>query len=366
MSPAPTWPLVLSHLLAGADLSADEASWAMTEILSGSATPSQIGGFAMALRAKGESAPEVAAFVAVMLDHALVVSRPRGPEVVLDVAGTGGDQSGSVNISTMAALVCAAVGAPIVKHGNRAASSQTGTADVLEELGVAIDLTPEAVAQSVLEAGIGFCFAPNHHPSLKYAGPTRRELGVPTVFNILGPLTNPGLATTALVGCANAVLAPVMAQVLHQRGVSAIVVRSDDGLDEISTGAATTAWDATGRDVQVVRIEPEALGIVRVDRRLLIGGDRARNALLLRLTLGGEPPIGPDAEAVTAIREVVALNAAAALVAYQASGQSATAPLLDRIAEQLPVAREAIASARPLSLLERWATLTQTLSGRSA
>ncbi|MEI8261272.1 MAG: anthranilate phosphoribosyltransferase, partial [Actinomycetes bacterium] len=203
MTPSNTWPVVLSRLLAGTELTPSEATWAMTEILSGNATASQIGGFAMALRAKGESAQEVAAFVEVMLAHALVVSRPLGPDVVLDVVGTGGDQSGSVNISTMEALVCAALGAPIVKHGNRAASSQTGTADVLEELGVAIDLSPEAVARSVHEVGIGFCFAPNHHPSLRFAGPTRRELGVPTVFNILGPLTNPGLATTALVGCAN-------------------------------------------------------------------------------------------------------------------------------------------------------------------
>jgi len=363
VTPPHTWPLVLSHLLAGTDLSSDEAAWAMTEILSGNASPSQIGGFAMALRAKGESAQEVAAFVEVMLSHALVVERPLGPQTVLDVVGTGGDQSGSVNISTMAALVCATVGAPIVKHGNRAASSQTGTADVLEELGVAIDLTPDAVAQSVASVGIGFCFAPNHHPSLKYAGPTRRELGVPTVFNILGPLTNPGLATTALVGCANPVLAPVMADVLHRRGVSAVVVRSDDGLDEISTGAATTAWDATGSDVVVVRIEPGSLGIDLVDRQLLIGGDRSRNATLLRLALGGGAVTGADAEAVSAIREVVALNAATALVAYSCAGQTATTPLLDRIAAQLPVARDAIASGRALELLDRWAQVTQTLRG---
>jgi anthranilate phosphoribosyltransferase len=358
-----TWPSVLSHLLAGVDLSHDEASWAMTEILSGNATPSQIGGFAMALRAKGESAAEVAAFVDVMLAHALVVQRPHGPEVVLDVVGTGGDQSGSVNISTMAALVCASMGAPIVKHGNRAASSQTGTADVLEELGVSIDLSPEDVARCVHEVGFGFCFAPNHHPSLRYAGPTRRELGVPTVFNILGPLTNPGLATTALVGCANPVLAPVMADVLHRRGVSAVVVRSDDGLDEISTGAITTAWDATGAQVEVVRIDPPALGVALVDRQLLRGGDRERNAVLLRLALGGKDVAGPDADAVKAIREVVALNAATAMAAFQAVGQTAVTPLLERIALHLPATRDAVVSGQAMELLERWAQLTQTLHG---
>jgi anthranilate phosphoribosyltransferase len=363
VSQPPTWPLVLSRLLAGVDLSHDEASWAMTEILSGNATPSQIGGFAMALRAKGESAVEVAAFVDVMLAHALVVVRPDGPDIVLDVVGTGGDQSGSVNISTMAALVCATLGAPIVKHGNRAASSQTGTADVLEELGVAIDLSPEAVAQCVREAGFGFCFAPNHHPSLRYAGPSRRELGVPTVFNILGPLTNPGLASTALVGCANPVLAPVMADVLHRRGVSAIVVRSDDGWDEISTCAATTAWDATGSQVREVRINPPELGIELVDRELLRGGDRTRNAWLLRLALGGGEVSGDDAAAVRAIREVVALNAATAMVAFQAAGQTATAPLLDRIAAQLPATREVLASGHAVALLENWAQLTRSLRG---
>ena len=363
MSPSHTWPAVLSRLLAGTELTPSEATWAMTEILSGNATASQIGGFAMALRAKGESAQEVAAFVEVMLAHALVVSRPLGPDVVLDVVGTGGDQSGSVNISTMAALVCATMGAPIVKHGNRAASSQTGTADVLEELGVAIDLSPEAVARSVHEVGIGFCFAPNHHPSLRFAGPTRRELGVPTVFNILGPLTNPGLATTALVGCANPVLAPVMADVLHRRGVSAVVVRSDDGLDEISTGATTTAWDATGASVEVVRIEPQVLGVALVDRQLLIGGDRARNADLLRQALGGQPAQGADEAAVVAIREVVALNAATAMAAYAAVGQTATTGLLDRIAVHLPHTREVVASGRAMALLRTWAELTQTLRG---
>ena len=365
MSQPPTWPSVLSRLVAGVDLSSNEASWAMTEILAGNATPSQIGGFAMALRAKGESAAEVAAFVDVMLANALVVERPDGPDVVLDVVGTGGDQSGSVNISTMSALVCASLGAPIVKHGNRAASSQTGTADVLEELGVAIDLSPEAVATCVQQAGFGFCFAPNHHPSLRYAGPTRRELGVPTVFNILGPLTNPGLATTALVGCANPVLAPVMADVLHRRGVSAVVVRSDDGLDEISTCAVTTAWDATGAQVEVVRIDPPALGIDLVDRHLLRGGDRARNADLLKLALGGGEAAGAgaDAEAVRAIREVVALNAATAMAAFAAAGQTATTPLLERIAAQLPSTRAAVASGQAMELLERWARLTQTLRG---
>ena len=362
-SALPSWPSILNRLLDHQDLDGPTASWAMNQILSGEATPAQVAGFVTALRSKGETPVEVDALVAVMLDHARLLDLgPNRPPVVLDVVGTGGDQSHTVNISTMTALVCAAAGAPIVKHGNRAASSSTGTADVLEELGVAIDLDPAGVGQSVIRAGIGFCFAQVHHPAMRHAGHTRRELGVPTVFNILGPLTNPGLANAALVGCASAAMAPVMADVLCRRGVRALVVRGDDGLDEISTIATTHVWDDTGDTVVESTIDPVLLAIPLVEPSALRGGEPARNALLLRKTLGGVPADDIDAGQVTAIRDAVALNAAAALVAFDAaSGEPSEGDLMDRIGARLPAARAVLDTGSALALLDRWIVVTQQL-----
>lgn len=324
----------------------------MEAILSGEATEAQIGGFAMALRAKGETAVEVESFVAVMLQHARLVEHDF---IALDVVGTGGDQSHSVNISTMSALVATAAGARVIKHGNRAASSSTGTADVLEELGVSIGLEPAQVGRSAREAGIGFCFAPAHHPALRNSAQARRDLGVPTFFNILGPLANPGLAECALVGCADAARAPVVADVLHRRGVKAIVVRGDDGLDEISTVTTTTVWDATGDIVEKFTLDPRTLGIAPVDYALLVGGDKVRNADLLRKALSGAEVADDDADRVKAIRDVVALNSAAALVAYDAATAAELGgPLVERIAAKLPVTREVIASGAALRVLEKW------------
>lgn len=356
-----SWPQVLRALTKGEDLTVDEAAWAMNSILEGSATEAQIGGFAMALRAKGESAAEVDAFVTVMLEHAKRVDHDF---IALDVVGTGGDASHSVNISTMSALVAAAAGAPIIKHGNRAASSSTGTADVLEELGVQIGLEPAQVAACAREAGIGFCFAPLHHPAMKYAAQARRDLGVPTLFNILGPLANPGLAEAALVGCADAARAAVMADVLHRRGVKALVVRGDDGLDEISTVTTTTVWDATGAQIQQVTFDPRDLGIESVDPQLLVGGDRVRNADLLRKALSGSGDgLGPDSERVAAIRDVVAVNAAAALVAYEAAvGGPTEGALAERVGAQLPRTRQIIESGAAMRVLEDWVRLANRLT----
>ena len=212
---APTWPLILRRLAEGADLDADSAAWALGEVMAGDATPAQIGALLMGLQAKGPTAAEVGAAAEVMRAKALAIDVPG---VLLDVVGTGGDSSGSVNFSTMAAVVAAACGATIVKHGNRAASSAAGTADVLEELGVAIDLGPDGIAACAREVGIGFAFAQALHPAMKFAAPVRRELGVPTIFNILGPLTNPARPVSGLVGCADARMAPVMADVFAARG----------------------------------------------------------------------------------------------------------------------------------------------------
>ncbi len=365
----PTWPSVLRTLLAGTDLDPEDARWAMEQVLTGAATSAQVAGFVTALRAKGETAAEVDALVTVMLAHARLLDFGGQAPVCLDVVGTGGDQAHTVNISTMSALVCAAAGAPVVKHGNRAASSATGTADVLEALGVAIDLGPVGVVESVRQVGIGFCFAQTHHPAMRHAGPTRRELGVPTVFNILGPLTNPGRAAAGLIGCADSRLAPVMAQVLGRRGVHALVVRGEDGLDEISTAAATTVWDTTGGEVAVDRIDPRDLGVHAVDPQALRGGDPARNAHLLLATLGSSRVDVDDVDAnrVEAIRDAVALNSAAALVAYASAVASRAGdaaddrPLVTRIADQLPRARAVIASGAAASVLEAWAQTTVRL-----
>jgi anthranilate phosphoribosyltransferase len=362
-----TWPAVLGALLAGQELDPAAAAWAMEEVLGGQATPAQLAAFVTGLRAKGETAGEVDALVGVMLGHARLLDfGPQGPPVALDVVGTGGDQAHTVNISTMTALVCAAAGVPVVKHGNRAASSSTGTADVLEELGVRIDLAPDAVVACVREAGIGFCFAQVHHPAMRFAGPTRKELGIPTVFNILGPLTNPGLTQAALIGSANESMAPIMADVLRRRGVHAVVVRGEDGLDETSTAGPTQAWDVTGTHLLQERILPEDFGIAHADRELLRGGDRARNAELLRAALGGEAAAGPDGARVSAIRDAVVLNTAVALVAYDsavesAAGNPATSagPLSPRIAGHIDQARSVVESGAPLATLERWAAVSQ-------
>ncbi len=354
-----TWPGILRSLLDRADLSAQQATWAMDEILAGRASEAQLAGFAVALRAKGETASEVAALAEAMLRHAALVP-VTGP--VLDVVGTGGDHSGSVNISTMSAIVVAACGVPVVKHGNRAASSQTGTADVLRALGVQIDLQPSQVVRCLDQVGIGFAFAPVHHPAMRHAAVARRDLGVPTVFNILGPLTNPAGAKAALIGCADSRLAPVMAQVLADRGVRALVVRGDDGLDEVSTVARTSVWDATGGQVRHDSIEVRDLGLEPAVASDLVGGDPDRNAGLLRMALGlGEVP-ARDRRRVQAIRDAVAVNAAAALVAWVSIDHWRDRPITDRIAEQMPRAVDALVTGRAAALVDRWALLTRELA----
>jgi anthranilate phosphoribosyltransferase len=359
---------VLAALASGNDLTPDQAAWAMEQVLGGSASPAQFGAFVMGLRAKGETADEVEALVTTMLSRARLLDfGAEGAPVALDAVGTGGDQAHTVNISTMTTLVCAAAGVPMVKHGNRAASSSTGSADVLEYLGVVIDLEPEQVVESIRGAGIGFCFAQVHHPALRHAGPWRRELGVPTVFNILGPLTNPGSVSAALIGSASLALAPVMADVLLRRGVRALVVRGEDGLDEISTSAPTRVWDATGDIVRETTLDPMDLGIPRTPAALLAGGDSARNADLLIAALDGSAPQGPDADRVAAIRDAVAMNAAAALAAYAAAtpggdpGANAGIDLTARVAEHVPTVRAILQEGAAVDVLRRWAEVTQGL-----
>jgi anthranilate phosphoribosyltransferase len=348
LDPAPlTWPGVLGRLIRGDDLGAADTAWVMDRVLSAEATPAQLAGFLVALRAKGETAAEIAGLADAMLRHARRVDAP-GPAV--DVVGTGGDQAHTVNISSMAAVVVAAAGAPVVKHGNRAASSASGAADVLEALGVAVDLPPDGVAACVAEIGIGFCFAPVFHPSFRHTAGPRRELGVPTAMNVLGPLTNPAQPPAALVGCADPRLAPVLAEVFAGRGSSALVVRGDDGLDELTTTTTSTVWVVAGGEVRVETLDPAALGLAPATREDLRGGSPEVNAAVFRALVAGEA--GP-------VRDAVLLNAAGALVAFDGP----PAHLADAFPGALERVAAAVDSGAAQSLLERWAELSTRLRG---
>lgn len=300
----PAWPDLLTRLLSGQDLTAGDARWAMDRIMSGQATGAQIAGFAVALRAKGETAAEVAGLAASMLDHAVSVSVSVR---AVDVVGTGGDRAGTVNISTMAAIVTAAAGAPVVKHGNRAASSRCGSADLLEAMGVDITAGPDEVAASVADIGIGFCFAPRFHPALRHAGDARRQLGIPTVFNVLGPLTNPARPAAAAVGCGDVRLAPVLARVFADRGDDVMVFRGDDGLDELTVTTTSTVWVAAAGTVRRLTLDPAQVGLTRSAPDALRGGDVAVNLEVAERLFAGTRG---------AVRDAVVLNAGAALAAY--------------------------------------------------
>src|SRR3954452_15787410 len=279
-----SWPVLLTALMSGAELAADDTAWAMDEIMAGNATPAQLAAFAVLLRAKGETPQELAGLVRTMLDRAAPLT-VEGRAV--DVVGTGADRAHTVNISTMAALVVAGSGRRVVKHGNRAASSACGAADVLEELGVAIDLPSAGVVRTVNEVGIGFCFAPVFHSGMRHAGPTRGELAVPTVFNFLGPLTNPARVTAAAIGCADLRMAPVMAAVLADRGDTALVFRGDDGLDELTTTTTSSLWVVSPGRVVEAAVDPVAVGIEPVPPQALRGGDPVVNAAVVREVVAG-------------------------------------------------------------------------------
>ncbi|NJP33489.1 anthranilate phosphoribosyltransferase [Micromonospora thermarum] len=344
-----TWPHLLSALLRGEELSTADTAWAMGEIMSGSAAPAQIAGFAVALRAKGETAAEVAGLVEAMLGHAVLVQLPDELRATaLDVVGTGGDLAHTVNISTMASLVVAGAGVRVVKHGNRAASSSCGTADVLEHLGLPLDLGPEGVATCVAEAGIGFCFAARFHPGMRHAGPVRRELGVPTAFNFLGPLTNPARPRAAAVGCFDARMAPVMADVFAARGDSVLLMRGEDGLDEFTTAAPTRVWAAQGGTVREALLDATDLGVPRATLADLRGGDAAYNAGVVRRLLAGET--GP-------VRDAVLVNAAAALATQGPLDGDLTEALRGGMAR----AAESIDSGAAARTLDRWIEVARSL-----
>ena len=333
-----TWPEVLSALIARRDLVGEQTAWAMGEILAGEATPAQIAGFAVALRAKGETVDEVEGLVEAMYEHAtpLVVTGR-----VLDIVGTGGDRSMSVNSSTMAAIVAAGAGVPLVKHGNRSASSKSGSADVLEALGVRLDLSTTAVARVGEEAGITFCFAAAFHPALRHAAVPRRELGVGPTYTCLGPLAHPAKPEAQAIGGADAAMAPVMAGVFAKRGVDAWVFRGDDGLDELTTTTTSHIWEVSGGSVTEHVLDPLDLGIPRGTAEGLRGQDAAFNADVVRRVVAGEPG---------QVRDAVVLNAGAALAIHAA----APGTLQERLADGIARAQESIDSGRAKAALEKW------------
>jgi anthranilate phosphoribosyltransferase len=340
------WPELLSSLVRGEDQPAEATAWAMEQILNGDATPVQMAGFVVGLRSKGETVQELTGLADMMIEFATPIEIG-GPAV--DVVGSGGDRSNTVNISTMAAIVAAAAGARVVKHGNRASSSACGAADVLEALGVVLDLAPEVQPQVVDRVGIGFLFAAQYHPALRHAAVTRRELGIPTIFNFLGPLANPAQPISQAVGVADPRMAELMAGVFASRGNYGLVVHGGDGLDELTTTTSSTVWVYADGSVVQRELDPLKLGVPRATISDLVGGDAVANARVVRDVVAGQP--GP-------IRDVVVLNAAAALVAY---GKPAPARLENDFADELERARQAIDSGTAESKLQEWIAVTQSL-----
>ncbi|WP_372348758.1 anthranilate phosphoribosyltransferase [Streptomyces sp. KL116D] len=333
-----SWPSVLNGLLEGRDQSADDTAWAMDRIMRGEATDAQIAAFVVALRAKGETVEEISGLVRAMYEHANVIDVP-GETV--DIVGTGGDGAKTVNISTMSAIVIAGAGAKVVKHGNRAASSASGSSDVLEKLGVNLDLPPRRVPEVAEEAGITFCFAVKFHPALRYAGAARGQIGIRTVFNLLGPLTNPARVKAQAVGVADPRMAPIVAGVFAERGNSSLVFRGDDGLDELTVTGTSRVWVVRDGVVHEETFDPRDVGIETVPIDALRGGDPSFNAEVARRLLDGER--GP-------VRDAVLLNSAAALVAVRPG----TGTLVEQIRAGMDRAAESIDSGAAKATLERW------------
>lgn len=339
------WSGVLGQLTAGKDLSSEQAAAAMGEILSGNASPARIAGFIIALRMKGESVDEMTGLLDAMSAAAERVELP-SVDGVIDVVGTGGDRAHTINVSTLSAFVVAGAGVPVCKHGNRAASSNCGSADVLEALGVVIDLAPAGVARCVAEAGIGFCFAPRFHPAMRHAVPTRRELGVPTVFNFLGPLANPAGVRRQVVGVSDSRMAERMASVLRARGSERVmVVWGHDGLDELTTTTTSSVIELDGGELRRYDVDPAAHGIPRAEAADLRGGDAAHNAGLARRVLGGD---------AGAHRDVVLFNAAAALMA---------AGVADDLGAGLTAAAAAVDDGRAEAALDRLVASSHSAAG---
>ena len=344
------WKSYLERLENGLDLEANEVSSIMETILRGEAEVAEIKSFLLALKNKGETAEEVSALVNQMFAHSAPISIS---DRAVDTVGTGGDGAHTINISTTAAIIAASAGARVVKHGNRAASSKSGSGDLLEALGVAITLDGKGVERTVAELGIGFCFAPIFHPAMRFAAPARKELGIPTVFNILGPLANPAKPQAAAIGVADDRMHLVMAEVLATRGVDGFVFRGDDGLDEITLSSTTSILSIGNGEIRSDLIEPSDFGITRAPVSDLVGGDASENAQITLAIFAGERG---------APRDAVMLNAAAAIAAFEGEQDL---DVRERIIRGLKKAEAAVDSGETTALLQRWISLTQSLVAHS-
>lgn len=348
-----SWQSILGALLAGEDLTKEQASWAMRQIMAGEATQAQIGAFMLALRGKGETVDELAGLVEVMLENALLLET--GNDAV-DIVGTGGDLLGTVNISSMASILLASCSVPVLKHGSRSASGKTGSSEMLEVLGIRLDLAPKQVTEVFKKVGITFFYAPVFHPAMRHVAPIRKELGVPTTFNFLGPLANPAQPRATALGVANRSIAPLMAQELANRGRTALVFRSKDGLDELSITTEAEIWQVSGGKVDFFELNPSDLGIPRSGIDALIGGDAHHNAQVASKLFAGES--FPNS---SEIASVVALNAAGGLVAYELAKDPSLAqkPILERFENALAKTRSALADGRANQKLIHWSAATQ-------
>ncbi|RFA13345.1 anthranilate phosphoribosyltransferase [Subtercola boreus] len=348
MAPELSWSYLLSSLLDARDLTVAESTWAMNEVMEGSASPAQLAGFLVALRSKGETVDEIVGFRDAILDHALPLDVD---PFALDIVGTGGDRFGTVNVSTMASIVASGAGVPVIKHGNRAASSLAGSSDVLKALGLNLDLEPGDVARVLHEAGITFAFAAKFHPGFRHAGAVRSDLGIPTVFNYLGPLCNPARPEASAVGVAQLDRVPLIVGVFQTRGATALVLRGDDGLDELTTTGHSHIWEVSRGAVTEHDLDPRDLGLRRASIDELKGGDPAANAETVRRVLGGEEG---------AVRDIVLLNAAAGMVAFDLARDPSEVQqsIVERFASKMVVAAESIDSGSAERKLEKWVAAT--------
>jgi anthranilate phosphoribosyltransferase len=343
------WPDILNSLLQGEDLSVSDAAWCMEQVMTGTATEAQLAAFLVALRMKGETVDEIVGFRDAVLEHAVPL---RVDPMALDIVGTGGDRFGTVNVSTMASIVAAASGVPVIKHGNRAASSASGSSDVLAALGLDLALPAERVAEVLGQAGITFAYAAAFHPGFRHAGAVRAQLGVPTVFNFLGPLCNPARPEASAVGVAHLDRVPLIVGVFQTRGATALVFRGDDGLDELTTTGHSHVWEVSRGTVKEHDLDPRELGIARASIDQLAGGDAEHNARIVHDVLGGQR--GP-------VRDIVVLNAAAGLVSFELAKDPAQVQrlILDRFRDKMAVAEEAIDSGAAARKLEEWIAATK-------
>jgi len=349
MSHELTWPRILGTLVDGSDLSIGESTWAMQQVMAGEATSAQLAGLLVALRIKGETVDEIVGFRDAVLANARKLDVD---SMVLDIVGSGGDPYGAVfNISSVASIIAAASGVPVVKHGNRGASSASGASDVLTSLGLNISIEPERVAEVLSETGITFAFAGLFHPGFRHAGPTRSELGISTLFNILGPLCNPARPEASAVGVASLERVPLVVGVFQTRGATALVYRGDDGIDKLTTTGHSHIWEISRGSVTEHDLDPRDLGIPTAPIEALLGKDPAYNAGVIREVLAGEK--GP-------VRDIVLLNAAAGLVSFELAQkpEQLRVPILDRLGAKLEVAAAAVDSGAALAKLDQWVAAT--------